>query len=143
MSLIEQYEKTIPNWMNEQGVYPTPAIIRLNDEKLEFAAMAIEVPEVIPYAIKTCKRPEVAELIVALDTFTQPGQGTTLDSCLILFHLVRGQPTQIGVLEYSWNGGEPVTKPADWDNAFWRGAYAPLARELTEAFKQNKGNYPA
>jgi len=135
MNLVEQYEKSAPTWINEQGVYPIPAIIRLNDDKLEFAALAIEGPEVIPYTFKTCKRPEVAELIVALDTYTQPGQGTTLDSCLILFHLVRGQPARVGVLEYSWNSGQPITKPTVWDNAFWCNAYKSLAKELAKAFR--------
>lgn len=135
MDLIEMYCNDIPGHIDAEGIYPTPALIRLDTDKLEVCALAIEANPIIEFAFRNACRPDVAEQIVALDTYTQPGQGTELDSCLILFHMQRGQPARVGVLEYSWNNGQPVTKPVVWDNAHWCKAYEKLATRLTRAFR--------
>ena len=133
-NLLEDYLKMIPAQIDEKGIYPTPTLVRRADDMVEYFAMAVEAHLIIQAAFATCLRPEVVEQIVALDCYTKPSQGTTLDSCLILFHLVRGQPARVGVLEYSWNGGEPIVKPPVWDNPFWTAAYKCLANDLSESF---------
>lgn len=132
--VLSKFIKTIPGCIDEQGIYPTPAIIRRNDGTLEIFAMAIEAKQIIQAAFANCLRAEIEEQIIALDSYCLPDQFTTLDSCLILFHLVRGQPARVGVLEYSWNRGDPITKEPVWDNPFWTTAYEALAKKLSEAF---------
>ncbi|MCL4295754.1 MAG: hypothetical protein KJ077_08505 [Anaerolineae bacterium] len=131
--IIESYCKQVADSVDENGVYPTPMVARTG-KGIEFFAMMVEGPVIIAHAFKNCQRVEVLEQVVALDTYTQPGQGTELDSCLIIFHLRRGEPVRIGVLEYSWNNGKPVTKPVNWDNAFWNKQYSRLAADLGRAF---------
>lgn len=130
--LIETYCGMVADAIDQQGVYPTPMLA--HGEKLDVYAMAVDARLIIAKAFENCRRPEIVEQIVGLDTYTLGGQGTTLDSCVIIFHLRRGEPTRIGVLEYSWNGGEPITKPVDWENGYWTTQYAKLAAALTEAF---------
>lgn len=133
--LTQFYYESVRDHIDEKGIWPTPALARLVDDSLEFYAMAVDKPDIIiGYAIKNALRPEVTEQIVALDTYCLPNQGTTLDSCLIVFHMRRGQPARVGVLEYSWNDGEPITKDIAWDNPFWPQKYQPLATKLTIAF---------
>lgn len=131
--LNERYCKTVADAIDGEGVYPTPMVARVGD-KVEFYAMMVDGPVVIAQAFQNCKRPEVVEQVVGLDTYNLPGQETELDSCVILFHLRRGEPVRIGVLEYSWNDGQPITKPVEWNNTFWNEQYSRLAADLGRAF---------
>ena len=127
---ITGYCRDVQNWIGAEGIYPTPGLIRTTQGLEIFAAFAAAAPDIVKTAFDRCLDPEVQEIVIGLDTWCKPGQGTTLDSCLIVFHIRRGQPTRIGVLEYSWAGDHPVTKEIDWENPFWTGKYQNLARKF-------------
>lgn len=134
-NILETYCKYAASLIDEEGIYPTPAVAKNADDTLNLYAMAVNPPQIVMIMLGNSKKPEIVEQIFAFDTYTQEGQGTTLDSCLILFHVSRGQTARVGVMEYSWNGGSPITKPVDWSNPFWTNTYQRLADDLTKLFK--------
>lgn len=131
--LIQIYCDYVKDNIDEKGVFPTPMMARTSG-RVEFYAMMVVGAAIINKAFVNCARPEIVEQIVGLDSYTAPDQGTTFDSAVILFYLRRGEPTRIGVLEYSWNEGQPIAKPIDWDNAFWNKQYKMLAKQFDGAF---------
>jgi hypothetical protein len=133
-SFIDGYLSSASHWMDEKGIYPTPMAVKVKGDRLELHALALPPDQVVIHAFQVCKRRDVGEQVFALDTYCKPGQGTTLDSCLVIFHLKRGAATTIGVMEYSWNGGQPIIKEVNWDNSFWNRKYADLAGRLSAAF---------
>ena len=133
-TLIQSYCDHIASTIDEEGIYPTPAIAKQADDTLTLYAMAVSPKHIFATMLTNGLDHNIVEQIFAIDTYTKDGQGTTLDSCLILFHAVRGQPARIGVLEYSWNAGQPITKPPDWNNPFWINMYKFLADDLTKVF---------
>lgn len=133
--LIKQYCEYVHPLIDEEGIYPTPGIVKNADDTLSIYAMATQAPEIIMLMFSNSRKPEIVEQIFALDTFTKEGQGTTLDSCLILFHVARDEQARVGVMEYSWNAGQPLSKAVDWNNPFWTKTYARLANDLTRKFR--------
>lgn len=133
--LIQNFSEYAISIMDEQGIYPTPAIAKHVDGKLSIYAMAVDANQIISRALNNGYDAQITEQIFSLDTYTKEGQFTTLDSCLIMFHAVRGKPARIGVLEYSWNNGNPVSKPVNWDNPFWNETYKGIAEAITRAFQ--------
>lgn len=135
-NLIEEYRKYAISVMDEEGIYPTPAIAKDRDGKITVYAMAVEPSGIVATMLRNGGDLTIDEQIFAFDTYTKDGQGTTLDSCLILFHATRGKPARIGVLEYSWNEGAPISKQPEWHNPFWKKQYQKLADDLTKAFQE-------
>lgn len=132
--LIQSYCEYASGLIDEEGIYPTPAIAKNSDGTVSIYAMAVNASRIAMTMLANSKKPEIVEQIFAFDTYTKEGQGTNLDSCLIIFHVAREQPARVGVMEYSWNAGSPITKPVDWENAFWRAQYRYLSDDLTRLF---------
>lgn len=122
----------IASQIDVQGVYPTPAARIQTSGKIDLIAFALTPYQIQDWALRMASHPDTLEFCFAFDSFCKENQGTTLDSALIVFHCRVDRPCQIGVLEYSWNDGQPVAKPIDWQNPFWTNAYVRLAAELTQ-----------
>ena len=117
--------------IDSDGVYPTPGGFRRRDGQLEMVSFACSANEVLQCAVEKARSGQMEEMVILMDQFTKPGQGTTLDSALIVFHRNRAGVARIGVLEYSHNeGGEPTVLTLDWNNAFWTGTYAKVLERL-------------
>jgi hypothetical protein len=130
-STIDIFCSNIYRWIGENGVYPTPGLVR-TDTGIELFSFMVNAPDIVRTAMEKCLLPNTQEIIIGLDTWTKPDQGTELDSCLIIFHITRSAPTRIGVYEYSWGNGSPVIKNhVNWDNEFWNARYRDLAEKFT------------
>ena len=130
-SNIERYLEHVTSHIDANGIYPVPGLVVRTDSKVELFAFATDAHTIIRTAIDSCLRPDVVEIVIGLDTYCLPDQGTTFESCLIVFHIRRDCATRIGVLEYAWSGGQAWTKPVDWENLFWLGKYADLTLKFT------------
>lgn len=124
--------------IDEEGIYPQPGASENGLGELSLYALAIPPAQIIEMAFDFfCRDLEVVEFFVSLDTFTRSGQGTELDSALNIFHVKRGEPARVGVMEYSWQKGQPITKPICWENKFWQSTYSDLLKALTAAGTEN------
>ena len=129
--LVQQVLSLAVRSIEENGVYPTPAGFRKRDGQLELYSFACSGTEALQRAVKRAQSGELEELVLLVDQFTKPDQGTTLDSALIVFHRNLAGVARIGVLEYSYNDGkDPVVLPLNWNNAFWASAYAKVLQRL-------------
>lgn len=133
---IQSYFDHVKSQIEEEGIYPTPAISKDAEGGITLYAMAVGTEQIIGTMLLNADDKSIVEQIFALDCYTQDGQGTSLDSCLIAFHIERGKQGRVGVFEYSWNNGEPVTKPVNWNNEFWNKEYENLAKDLTRLFSK-------
>jgi hypothetical protein len=129
---INDYEKMIVDLINEEGVYPMPGIYETKTGKIEILSFACSAQEMLNAVERRCERGDVSEFVIGLDTYNRPGQGTTLDSSVIIFHVSKDLGASVGVLEYSWNNGEPKHKAIDWENYFWMYQYSALATSLVD-----------
>jgi hypothetical protein len=129
--LVQQVLSLAVRSIEANGVFPTPAGFRKRDGQLEIYSFACDGSEALQRAVERARSGELEELVLLVDQYTKPGQGTSLDSALIVFHRNLGGTARIGVLEYSHNeGGEPTVLPLDWNNAFWTNAYAKVLAKL-------------
>lgn len=119
--------------IDEQGLYPMVGASEDERGEMTLYALAVTPAKIFDMAFGFARNPQIAEFFVSLDAFTQPDQGTDLDSVLCVFHMLRGMAARVGVMEYSWNEGQPITKPICWQNVFWQTSYADLLNKLTEA----------
>lgn len=139
---LETLEHLAKTGIDENGIFPTPAISMNKAGEYSVYANACSPSEILNFSMSISSQPDVIEQIVAIDTYTKEGQGTTMDSCLILFHNRKGQPTRVGVLEYSWNKGNPITKPINWENEFWNEKYKGLAELFSRKIAKAKDVVP-
>lgn len=132
MELVDTYIQMLADTLDAEGIYPMPAVV---SGKQNAFYMYDCSPQHMLDDIQVLMGEHLSEIIFGLDSYTAEGQGTTLDSAVIIFHLQRAGTSRIGVWEYSWNEGQPVTYPVNWENAWWRDVYAKMLTMLDTAIK--------
>lgn len=130
--LMENYLKAIPVSIDENGIYPAPAAMEKEEGATTLYSMACGGQEIIERALSLSREPDTVEVIVALDCLSNPGQ-FELDSFLTIFHIAHGRKTRVGIIEYSYNEGDPIVKDVDWQNDFFISHYEPLCEEMDKA----------
>lgn len=137
MELIDTYVQMLTDSISAEGVYPMPAIIA--GEQLAFLSFACLPQHMLAEIKARILNDNNNEVVFGFDSYTREEQGTTLDSAVIIFHVRSDDESsvksRIGVWEYSWNGGVPITKPINWQNEWWNTAYAALLQELDASVK--------
>lgn len=120
--LVAQYADLLQAAIDQNGIYPGPAWIVKEDGKREIMALAMPASEAVQAAINRTRQAEGWQVLLAgYDVNCAPGQGTTLDSAWILLCAQRGREPRVGVIEYSYNEGAPISRPVNWENRFWQG----------------------
>ncbi len=121
--------------IDEKGIHPAPAVF-MKGERTEIVAMDLSPELLINKALEKCADAETTEIMVSIDSFCRSGQGTTYDSCLIIFHVIKHGTPKVGVMEYKWEEDETIekaiVKDVVWDNEFWNNQYADLCSEFQQ-----------
>lgn len=125
--MLEKYEKMLHKAVKGDECYPTPAIFR--GEEVVLASYAIDGTEIIRDVCRRLRTRQIHEILLGLDSFTLPHQGTMLPSAVIVFHLRAGESPRIGVMEYQGDEAQPI----NWDNAYWNKRYSKLAADISAA----------
>jgi len=133
MNILTTYTNMLTSSIDETGIYPMPAIAIEKTGESNLMSFITSPEEMLKEILN--RSHELAEYIVGIDSYTEDGQGTTLDSAVIICHIRRDAPPRIGGFEYSYNDGSPITKPVNWENEFWNAAYASLVKTMDEAIK--------
>jgi hypothetical protein len=137
MELIDTYVQMLTDTITAEGVYPMPAIIA--GEQLTFLSYDCLPQHMLAEIQSRILHDNVNEVVFGFDAYTREGQGTTFDSAVIIFHVRSADESsvksRIGVWEYSWNGGDPITKPINWENPWWRDVYAAMLAMLDKSIK--------
>jgi hypothetical protein len=134
ISVLQQFISLAKRMMDENGCYPFPGILKKTDGSLEVQSFMCQPYEMFRRVTELARRPDFEEEVFGLDCYTKEGQGTELDSCVVIFHVKRGSPTNLGILEYQWDQeeGEVITKPVNWENKFWNEAYAAVKTQFNK-----------
>uniref|UniRef100_A0A6M3IXT3 Uncharacterized protein n=1 Tax=viral metagenome TaxID=1070528 RepID=A0A6M3IXT3_9ZZZZ len=135
---INQFINYAIKQIDEEGIYPTPGVIVRANGKTELLANAMDGNGVVRNALKKCREPGVIEQIATFDCFCKEDQGTTLDSCLCIIHAKLDEPAKLGILEYSWNNGNPITKLINWENKFWNESNKGLLDKFTKLMNEDR-----
>jgi len=123
------YEEHLPLLISEEGIRLTPAFIEFllpeEDEKERgLAIISVEPTEIEAVTaftaelLKIKEERKISEFIFALDVHIRAGAADSLDSALVIFNGRRGKKPRKGMLQYSWNNGDPITKKTVWDGEF-------------------------
>lgn len=135
MDMLTTYTDMLTSSIDERGIYPMPAIAIEKTGKSNLMSFMTTPEEMLNEILN--RSHELTEYVIGFDSYTKEGQGTTLDSAVIIFHIRRDAPPRIGVFEYSYNNGAPLTRPVNWENEFWTTAYAPLVEKMDKAIKSS------
>lgn len=123
--LIETYVAMLRESVTDNQCFPTPAVF--SGEALSFVSYSTDGDRIYADVCDRLRKFSIHEVLFGFDCFTRPGQGTSLPSAVIVFHLRAGEPPRIGVMEYVGN----TTFPVDWNNTFWNQHYVALAARVT------------
>ncbi len=122
--LIDMFHGLVSASIDETGVFPHVGIVRRSDHN-QILALAVDPEIVIRLAIKHSQESTVDAVIVGLDRFTRPGQGTELGDVITAYCWDRESGWRCGIIEYQH--APRIVRPWDWANALWAGV---MAREL-------------
>lgn len=123
--------------IDEHGIFPYPAYLKKEEGNNCFMALMLSPDDVFVDAMIKANNDNNLEYIFSLDSHIDKNLGMALDSALIIFHLVRNQPTRLGILKYSWNGGNVLTRPVDWNNEH----YLKIYKEFIDKFTLSMSKY--
>lgn len=125
---IDKFCEYAKSSIDERGIFPAPGFLNKTGGKCDILALMAHPDDIVDLAWNNWMNQEVIEQIISLDFHTKPEHGTELDSVLIIFHFRRNEPApcRLGIMEYSWNKGQPVTRPVNWENAFWKGVFSEV-----------------
>jgi hypothetical protein len=123
--LLDKFVNHVNVTMDKRGVYPTPVMYRDLDDGLNVSALLSDMSprQCLEYFWSIPCLAQGKAVIMGIDRFTQPGQGTEFRDVLTLF-LWWDDPAitwydsyKVGVINYQ---NKPrIVRPIDWDNAFW------------------------
>lgn len=135
-SAIELFESILGIHIDESGFYPTPGITVQRDGTMVFLANAIDGDSIIPNAIRTAQQDkDVVEMVVAVDVRIK--FGAEFPDALMVFHCRENQETRRGLISYSWNGGNPIIKPIEWNPGGLIDSDKRVIDRLTEVMKRS------
>lgn len=118
-----EYAKT---FITERGIFPAPGLLNKANGKCDVLALILQPDDILDFAYTNWLNCETIEQIISLDFYAKPNTGTELDSVLIIFYFRRNEPVMLGVMEYSWNDSNPIIKPVNWENAFWKKVFGEI-----------------
>lgn len=121
--LLQQFCDWAAGSIDDEGVYPYPAMWRERDGKLALGVLDLGPGEVFDHVWRQITCELATELIFGLDRSTKPGQGTEFADVLTCAHWFPD-------FHKSWNAAwkpfvinyqhEPrIVRPPDFENEFW------------------------
>lgn len=118
--LVSDYSETLRLAIDHTGIYPGHAWIIREDGQSEMVALAMPAHNAVVRSVDMARQGGPWQvLLTGIDVMCMPDHGTTMDSAWILLCARPGQEPKVGVIEYSYNGGNPIIKPVNWENQFW------------------------
>lgn len=129
--ILVNYIKMLEDIIDAEGVYPMPGSLEHEDGDLTLVSFATNAETMLGAIQYRCRKKPLTRALIGMDTWCKPNQGTTLDSCVIIFDITRGN-ANLGVLEYTWDDdcGNAIVAPVNWDNAHWQIAYKTLLADM-------------
>lgn len=127
--MLEIYHSLLSDSINEEGVYPHPAIIRDANGHTTMLSLDLTASEAMKVFITQIHKLGGVEAILAMDRYTKPGQGTKYNDLMAGWYynaesaLSYQDRLQTFIIEYQH---EPrIVDPYVWDNPFW----TPILKE--------------
>lgn len=123
LNLDTQFFSAVEVHIDDEGVYPFPAMSCDSDGRIEFA-MITDAELCFKWFWEKTTKPETVEALFGLDRTTKEGQGTEFDDVLTCLHWKRPNEVddsseyRVGVINYQVD--PRIVRPWDWDNEFWR-----------------------
>lgn len=113
--LVDRFFEYVANMIDETGVFPHPGMALQDDGALTIAALMDETSAYSWFWDQVRNRNEV---VMGMDRYTRPGQGTVFADVLTCCHWSpASKQTRVGVINYQH---EPrIVRPWDWGNQFW------------------------
>lgn len=127
-SLVEMYHDLIKNSINDEGIFPFPALVRKSDDSISMLALAVPPQNAYQIIIQQYyNADDNSEIIYGLDRVTKPNQGTEFNDCFTGAWMVDGIWYPY-VINYQID--PLLVRPYDWANDFWVGI---ITRELSSS----------
>ena len=129
---IDRYIKLLYHSIGITGIWPMPVHTTTANGPTTYSTYAYERPADLINTIRELIKNDnsIEEFIFGLDTYTEKYQGTTLGTCVLIFHGSRNA-TKVGVWEYRYNDhDEPTIKQVNWNNRFWTEHYQALLDDM-------------
>lgn len=116
VDLETDFARIVASAIDEKGICPMPGVAKRQDGSLVFA-MCTDPESAFRWFRETARDETVVEIILGIDRFTKPHQGTEFADVLTVTHWSIGKGLRFGVINYQHK--PRIVRPIDWNNHFW------------------------
>jgi len=144
--MLEAFYDLAKSTIQSDGEYTMPCAIWRNREEgtLQVEALDLGAQGVMLHCINTIDGGKCSAMIFGIDMASKPDQGLEFADFVLVFEWQAERPEplrdqlRIGVINYR-RGDDPVIRPIDWDNTFWKAnAFNLVGRFIPIRFKVTK-----